>query len=131
MICCSTPGPQSACSTKVSLQALCYALRQQLLPDACAQTSLHHCHILCWHLQEGGVVIPAGAVVYGQLVESPILHKCSVSTSDGPLAPWLLTGLVGQGLAAIVCNRMWQAQSLATATILGELCAASTAPAFA
>ena len=72
--------------------------------------SLHRRQVLCWCLQEGGVVIPAGAVVFGQLVESPILQKCSVSTSGWLLAPCLLICLMRQGLAAIVCNRIWQAQ---------------------
>ncbi len=57
-----------------------------------------------WHLQEGGVVIPAGAVVYGQLVESPVLRKCSVSTSvwlSAPVAHVLDEALTG-------CHRLHQ-----------------------
>ena len=86
---------------------------------------LHCGHVLCWCLQEGGAVIPAGAVVHGQLVESPILHKCSVSTSDWQSAPCLLV--------CLGCNKAWllsctpgdgKHRGLVTAAVPGQLCAA-------
>lgn len=58
-------------------------LGEGLLPslrDACARL-----------LAPGGAVIPARAVLWGQLVESSVLRRSTVSTL--PLPPWLLVSV--------------------------------------